>query len=396
MKNYVNIDESSIEFKNILSGPAQIGRILNYIILIGEKSLKLKKGSRSDNMDGNIGNAWCIEFMIGLGLVSLGEKLDEENINYLNLTQKGISLYNILLENAIHANFDQNDNKQVMKQLKDNNALNIIHVLEYVFRESIVFKNMCIFLEVDKIESEILTLNANDFREQFYGELKEFYENEKYITNGQGATTASNRVPSLIQLCCFLNYSDISRGNIIFDINALKNGIFNENFNLDISDNHLINEYEKEDEIIEKLKMEFGISGNQIIQKTVRLSQTQLIFKERLKREHKKQCWLCGLENNELLIASHIKPAAECNIYEKTDNNNGLLLCAMHDKLFDLNLISFDCTTGDIMISDNIKDDDKILCNIHENMTLDPRLLNDKRIEYLIWHNTDFYDKNDK
>ena len=32
MKKYIEINNENIEFKNLLSGPAQVGRILNYII----------------------------------------------------------------------------------------------------------------------------------------------------------------------------------------------------------------------------------------------------------------------------------------------------------------------------------------------------------------------------
>lgn len=46
--------------------------------------------------------------------------------------------------------------------------------------------------------------------------------------------------------------------------------------------------------------------------------------------------------------------------------NNGLLLCANHDKLFDKGLISFD-ENGNIIISSKLSNMDKILSNIQND-----------------------------
>lgn len=90
------------------------------------------------------------------------------------------------------------------------------------------------------------------------------------------------------------------------------------------------------------------------------------------------------------MIASHIQDASKSNIHEKADNNNGLLLCAQHDKLFDSGLISFDFQTGKIMISKLLSENDRKLSNINETMKLDEELMNDGRRGYLMWHNNNF------
>ncbi len=392
MKKYVEINNENIQFKNLLSGPAQVGRILNYIIFTGEHSLKHKPGSRNDNLDNNIGNAWCVEFMIGLGLIELGEKINGTNIYQLNLTNSGKEIYNILIENAIGPSLPQDSNPEsVYNELQNNNALNIINVFEKVFRNSIIFKDLCIFLDVDSETNEQIIMKTDDFKESLFGELQKFYTGEDYIRNGSGASTAGNRVPSLIQLLQFLNYAEVKSGNIILNIIGFKNGIFNPDYKLDISDEHFAKEIEKEEQIINRLIKEFGISGNRLVTENVRLSQAQLIFKERLKREHGAKCWLCGLTNEQLLVASHIKDSAKCDIYGKTDNNNGLLLCPIHDKLFDLSLISFNFSTGEIMISKKINEHDRKLCNINSELVLPSELMTSERKQYLIWHNNEFY-----
>lgn len=70
----------------------------------------------------------------------------------------------------------------------------------------------------------------------------------------------------------------------------------------------------------------------------------------------KPECAICGIKNEKLLVASHIKEWKYSNNQEKVDRNNGLLLCAMHDKLFDKHLISFD-KEGKILISDEVKEE---------------------------------------
>ena len=66
--NYINLEDYGLEFKHIISGPAPVGRILNYLILIGRGILKHKNGNRDLHLTHNIGSAWCTEFMVGLGL----------------------------------------------------------------------------------------------------------------------------------------------------------------------------------------------------------------------------------------------------------------------------------------------------------------------------------------
>ncbi len=78
----------------------------------------------------------------------------------------------------------------------------------------------------------------------------------------------------------------------------------------------------------------------------------QSLFKTGLLQKYKK-CIMCNIDLPNLLIASHIKPWFESNNREKVDLENGLLLCAGHDKLFDSGFISFD-QNGKIMISNKV------------------------------------------
>ncbi|WP_393964442.1 HNH endonuclease [Exiguobacterium sp. S22-S28] len=69
-----------------------------------------------------------------------------------------------------------------------------------------------------------------------------------------------------------------------------------------------------------------------------RISQSR--FREALLRRDA-CCELCGLDVRELLVASHILPWALSDESQKDDPDNGLVLCVMHDGLFDKGFISF-------------------------------------------------------
>ncbi len=77
-------------------------------------------------------------------------------------------------------------------------------------------------------------------------------------------------------------------------------------------------------------------------------------YREDLLTLHNNTCMISGIKAPELLIASHIIPWVESNHIEKLDKNNGLLLSASIDKLFDQYYISFD-DNGFMIISEKFK-----------------------------------------
>ena len=52
-------------------------------------------------------------------------------------------------------------------------------------------------------------------------------------------------------------------------------------------------------------------------------------------------CIITGLDHPKLLVASHIKPWAVSTNAERLSVDNGLLLSATYDRLFDCGLITF-------------------------------------------------------
>lgn len=93
---------------------------------------------------------------------------------------------------------------------------------------------------------------------------------------------------------------------------------------------------------------------------SLNLRTAQYLFRNKLLKKYDK-CFLCDIDFYPLLIASHIKPWAHSNDFERIDINNGLLLCAHHDKLFDAGYISFNNNT--LVVSDMINNREIIKIN---------------------------------
>lgn len=93
-----------------------------------------------------------------------------------------------------------------------------------------------------------------------------------------------------------------------------------------------------------------------------------------------------------LFIASHIKRHSDSTIYEKYDINNGLLLSANADALFDKYMITID-ENKNIIFSSLIKDEIKLIEDLHLNFEIFKHVLTDKRMEYMKEHRRIFYEK---
>ena len=63
-------------------------------------------------------------------------------------------------------------------------------------------------------------------------------------------------------------------------------------------------------------------------------------FREQLLAKYG-SCIISGIDLSKVLVASHIKPWAVSTNEERVSVNNGLLLSATYDRLFDSGLITF-------------------------------------------------------
>jgi hypothetical protein len=154
------------------------------------------------------------------------------------------------------------------------------------------------------------------------------------------------------------------------------------------NDNEEIDEIEHDIETIENLPV-----GETEKLELVKTRVGQGTFRERVLELYNHRCVVTGVNNDELLIASHIIAWKDCT-GERTqlrlDGENGLLLSPHLDKLFDKYLISF-------------KDDGTMLVNpcckeVLETWKIKLKVLDDisfpdKTKEYLKWHNQKYYEK---
>ncbi|WP_195945401.1 HNH endonuclease [Paraclostridium bifermentans] len=147
-------------------------------------------------------------------------------------------------------------------------------------------------------------------------------------------------------------------------------------------DVNLVSEYQHEIEI----KEEEFINYNNEVKRTVKVRVTQGPFRDKL-ISRDKNCVICGLDIKNLLVASHIKPWSVSNEYEKQDENNGLLLCANHDALFDKGYITFD-GSGKLIISDEINTNDYKKLNLDIDKVIN---LKGSQQQYMKYHKNNIF-----
>lgn len=386
MINFIDLKSMGLEFKNIITGPAPVGRILNYVKLIGEGKLKHKSGSRNLSLNDGIGSAWATEFLVGLGLATY-DNSNTSNSVPMFLTSNGKNLYSTLFN--ISYKFDESPDITICKKqiLKDGD--NIIRIFEKTFRASVVFMNLKMYLD-DKGYKQFF--KNNTFIDNYFETFKLHYEGGTYDRNVR-TTAGQNRVPSLIQLCSFFDYLIIQGDFGFFDLKPkylFDDQIETIDYSKDI-ENIKVKE-EKDQILIDDLVEKYGFDGNIARELIQRNSRVQQVFRHNLSIEFNSMCAICAKNLPEMLVASHIKPSALSNVLEKIDHNNGILLCANHDRLFDRYLISFDFNEGKIIYSDAIKNQLTDL-QIPENFKLNIKYMNEKRKEFLLNHNLEFYSK---
>ena len=138
-----------------------------------------------------------------------------------------------------------------------------------------------------------------------------------------------------------------------------------------------------EDELIEIDKMDISQTEKEYLRKA-RLGQGK--YRKELISLWE-GCSVTGIMQENLLIASHIKPWSDSNNKERVDKFNGFLLLPTLDKLFDKGFISFN-DNGIIIISRQINKEDFDILNINENMKIK---IFSENIPYLQYHQKEVF-----
>lgn len=383
----LDIEKDGIEFKNLLSGPAPVGRILNYVYLAGTTGICHRNGYRSLDFKGQVGSAWATEFIIGLGIFSLGAELGDKY--QLLLTKKGQKLFDVM-NTGKAISFDKGSrlgNIENVRRQMDLCSKDLAPIFKQIFVESYPFAILKLFLE----ENGYTYQDRAVFMDDLFEEVKNLYDEDPTPYNRNARIpTAGNRVPSLLQMCQLFDMLDDVDGSLYFMKKAIENA---GSAQPEYSEEDLRKAVADAELIItdgEELAQKYGIDGTILVESMVRNSALQHIFKYNLLLSQHAKCVMCGVTHKEMLVGSHIKPAASSNASEKADFNNGLLLCCNHDKLFDRYLITFNFIDGQIEISKTLSDEDVDALGLDRDYKLPEELLTPERMQYLTEHNIEF------
>lgn len=164
-----------------------------------------------------------------------------------------------------------------------------------------------------------------------------------------------------------------TRGNHMYS-NALKQYRYFLNAMTEDSDDHSFIDEIKNDALIPETEK------TAIIQSRV----GQGIFRKSLFDKYQGRCIITGIDHPKLLVASHIKPWAVSSNRERLSVDNGLLLSATYDRLFDSGLITFD-NYGKIFLSSFIGAENVKRLGLSPDMSFDLRISENMK-EYLSYH----------
>ena len=109
----------------------------------------------------------------------------------------------------------------------------------------------------------------------------------------------------------------------------------------------------------------------------------QSLFKNKLLKQSC-ECKICGLDEEALLIASHIKPWRVSNNNERLDKNNGFIFSPTIDKLFDIGLITFE-NNKSLLVSKSLDKSNIISIGIEPKKVYE-KLPLENRMQYLEYH----------
>jgi len=112
-------------------------------------------------------------------------------------------------------------------------------------------------------------------------------------------------------------------------------------------------------------------------------------------KKYNNKCIICGIDNENLLKVSHIKPVKD-SPEDAGKIDNTLLLCSLHDSLFDSGLISID-KNGKILISDELRktNSDRLIKEIEdlEKSQIERELGLDFESEFFEYHRKNIFKK---
>ncbi|MDH5163920.1 HNH endonuclease [Heyndrickxia oleronia] len=119
-------------------------------------------------------------------------------------------------------------------------------------------------------------------------------------------------------------------------LKRIKDSLLNVNVE-ELEEFHLANSEEKE----LSSKIVFTENDGKDVFRTIKGRQGQYKLRKALVQNYRSKCGLCRINDPKLLITSHIKTWSTSSANERIDTTNAILLCKLHDALFEYGYISF-------------------------------------------------------
>lgn len=138
----------------------------------------------------------------------------------------------------------------------------------------------------------------------------------------------------------------------------------------------------KEIEIVAAINADKGIAQTEK-EALVKSRIGQGRFRKALLEKYDSKCVVTGIDLSKLLVASHIKPWAVSKNAERLSAENGLLLCANYDRLFDSGLITFKAD-GTLVASSFINKNNRAILGLDSKIVVDlkPSRIMEQNLQY--------------
>lgn len=226
--------------------------------------------------------------------------------------------------------------------------------------------------------SEIINALKNLGGSASLKEINQYIEKRDVLVSIRNNKNWTRNVSAVIQRHCNQTRSYTGGKNLFYSVYGIGEGFWGL---VDYFDNAQTPEDNIENRIC------YNINNNNTLDNTekemlIKARKGQGIFRERIIQKYQK-CILSGIEDNRLLIASHIKPWRSSNNIERLSSENGLLLSPLYDKLFDIGLITFNKNMN-VIISNKLNNNDINKLSIETNISYikSPSIELQKNMEY--------------
>lgn len=213
-----------------------------------------------------------------------------------------------------------------------------------------------------------IELPQSVYPKEIFSEIKNYFSKKYSPLNDQGNGNQKAYLSEISEelFNSIIKKSKINEG-ILGDLPPSKFDEINEELEIQVEQN-IANDAVLSD--TEKRELTLSRRGQGVFRKNV------IIFE--------KICRITGVANQDLLIASHIRPWRSCRTaQERLDGNNGLMLTPSIDRLFDKGFVSFS-DDGELLISKRLNSED--VERIGLNRRIAPRPFSESQINYLYYH----------